>query len=69
MKTLELNQMETTTGGDWFSENACAISIVGAGAALIGLASLTAASGGLAIAGAFVGWDVAIISVGSNCDD
>tara|TARA_B110000503_G_scaffold137127_1_gene220782 strand:- start:1788 stop:1979 length:192 start_codon:yes stop_codon:yes gene_type:complete len=63
MKTLELNQMEELQGGDM----ACGLAVVGMAAAVIGLVTLTAATGGWAVFGAVLGFNAASAGVVSAC--
>lgn len=63
MKTLELHEMENVEGGDW----GCGLALAGLAVSFAGLATLTAASGGLAIGIAVVGFNVASASAVNAC--
>lgn len=63
MRNLDLTEMESIQGGGW----GCALSIAGGIAAFGGLATLTAASGGAAIAFAVIGWNAAAASIVYSC--
>ena len=64
MKKMELNQMENLEGGLFGS---CASASVGLGIAFLGLATLTAASGGLATGVAVGGFIWASGEWGAAC--
>lgn len=65
MKQLEIRQMESLQGGDL----GCAVAVVGLVAGFIGLATLTAASGGLAVGAAVVGFNAASAGTALACGD
>lgn len=66
MKKLNLEQMENIKAGGlkWLN---CGFATIGLGVAFIGLATLTVASGGLAIGAAVVGFSVAPATWGLSC--
>jgi hypothetical protein len=66
MKTLNLEQMGNIKAGGlkWLN---CGLASLGLAAAFVGLATLTVASGGLAIGAAVVGFSVAPAAWGLSC--
>jgi len=63
MKTLELNKMEELQGGDM----ACGLAVVGMATSVIGLITLTAATGGWGIFAAVIGFNASSAGVISAC--
>lgn len=67
MKEMSLEQMEILEAGDAVKGISCGIAIATTAAAFVGLVTLTASSGGLAIGAAVVGWSLAPSATALAC--